>query len=92
MIIVEVGENLSHDLIHLLITSRIGGLYGVSSFQICLSLHLYHNNDALFLFFLNRKNNILEHVVDNSSGFPIFHLQEVTGKGIFTDENSLVTL
>ncbi|XP_060094262.1 protein SSUH2 homolog isoform X2 [Heteronotia binoei] len=36
------------------------------------------------------KNNISEHVVDKNSGFPIYRLQEVTGKEIFSDENSLV--
>ncbi|XP_048346681.1 protein SSUH2 homolog [Sphaerodactylus townsendi] len=36
------------------------------------------------------KNNRTEHVVDKNSGFPVYRLQEVTGKGIFTDEHSLV--
>ncbi|XP_077181379.1 protein SSUH2 homolog isoform X2 [Paroedura picta] len=36
------------------------------------------------------KNNISEHVVDKNSGFPITRLQDVTGKGLFTDEHSLI--
>ncbi|XP_054832376.1 uncharacterized protein LOC129327648 [Eublepharis macularius] len=36
------------------------------------------------------KNNVSEHVVDRNSGFPIYHLQKVTGKEIFMDEHSLV--
>ncbi|XP_013909239.1 PREDICTED: protein SSUH2 homolog [Thamnophis sirtalis] len=35
-------------------------------------------------------NNILEYTADNKSELPIYHLQEVTGRKILSDEHNLV--
>ncbi|XP_070789682.1 protein SSUH2 homolog [Pituophis catenifer annectens] len=35
-------------------------------------------------------NNILEYTADNKSEFPVYHLQEVTGRKIHSDEHNLV--
>nr|XP_006132925.2 protein SSUH2 homolog isoform X1 [Pelodiscus sinensis] len=48
-------------------------------------LLLYHSELTI-----TWKNSIAEYVVDKNSGFPIYHLQEVTGKEIFSDENQVV--
>ncbi|XP_044878802.1 protein SSUH2 homolog isoform X2 [Mauremys mutica] len=48
-------------------------------------LLLYHSELTI-----TWKNSVAEYVVDKNFGFPIYHLQEVTGKEIFSDENQVV--
>ncbi|XP_074861501.1 protein SSUH2 homolog isoform X2 [Carettochelys insculpta] len=48
-------------------------------------LLLYHSELTI-----TWKNSVTEYVVDKNSGFPVYHLQEATGKEIFSDENQVV--
>ncbi|XP_015680928.1 protein SSUH2 homolog, partial [Protobothrops mucrosquamatus] len=51
----------------------------------CKGILLYHTELSI-----TWKNNILEHIADEKSELPVYHLQEVTGRKILSDEHNLV--